>query len=616
MNDLSAAAIVARDAPWVVRVCGLFQRLDEVRETSTDLWEGGVRVSFTLVDGDVVIDLMPRGDGKGFATTRSLTLLVRSDGGTLTEQASKIAHAFAKALQRVDRGGLELPTSGHVVPVDEDMTPGGPSPDGRDLRAGPTPEQLSHWQDAHARHEELLHQCAFLALQSTIHEDLYPHCLALGSAIDEADIQASWRETSRRMGEGTAPDKLGIYLHIPFCTVECSFCYCGKTEDFDRSTSRAYFDALLDEMRTYAALVDGRTITSVYVGGGTPSLLPPPAMRELFETLYGHYDVPDGTQVIFEGNPDSLKPDKVEILGTLGRVTRLTIGVQTLDPEVQKYVRRHNRPEDIRAAIEAARRVGIPHVNFDCIAGLDGQTMASWQHDVEFLLSLQPDTVHMNAFKPLPHTRYAKKGRVLPADQVGLREAMIAWGTQRLEDEGFDWHLGQTPRRTRNAANMQIYDLRRQNSSLIGMGYPARGHSFGGYYYTRQVDGAVGDGVRKELSGGRRYWGVPADDVEEMHKFVVTNIRGEFQREEFRGLFGRDALEALADVFSIYRELGVVDVLDDRVVFRTGDAVEAKIYRYIAASQAGWKRAWDTWGHLYDRGTDYVEQMRYLMAPE
>ena len=618
MNDLSPTAQVTRDAPWVARVCALLERVDEVTSSRVGLWEGGVRVHFELNDDStVVIDVMERGEGRGFAVTRSFTLLVRAAAdATLSQTGEKIARAFGRVLERLDQGDLPLPVSGETVERVEN-TPRGPSPDGRDLADTPDPSSLAHWQDGHARHEELLHQCSFLALQAAIHEDLYPHCLALGEPIPEEQIQESWRVTSRRIVDGTAPDKLGLYIHIPFCTVECSFCYCGKTEDFTRSSSEAYFEALLEEMRTYGRLVEGNVVTSVYVGGGTPSLLPPPALRRFFETLYSHFDVPEGTQVIFEGNPDSLKPGKVEILGTLGRVSRLTIGVQTLDPEVQKYVRRYNRPEDIRAAIEAARSVGIPHVNFDCIAGLDGQTMESWQRDVEFLLSLQPDTLHMNGFKPLPRTRYAKKGRILDEAQVKLRDEMVAWGTRRLEEEGFGWHMGQTPRRTLNAANLQLYNLRTQNSSLIGMGFPARAHSFGGFYYTRDVGSmSIGQGVRREIAEGRRYWGVPGDDVEEMHKYIVTNIRGDFLRSEFASLFGQDAVDAMPSVFSTFRELGLVDITATHVRFHAGDAVMSKIYRYIASSQASWERAWDRWGHEYDRGTDYIAQMRYLMSSE
>ncbi|MCB0790092.1 MAG: radical SAM protein, partial [Flavobacteriales bacterium] len=175
------------------------------------------------------------------------------------------------------------------------------------------------------------------------------------------------------MSEGRAPDKLGIYVHIPYCTVECAFCYCGKTEDFSRQDMDTYVGHLVRDMEEQAELVKGQKITSIYFGGGTPSLLTPPAMRQIFETMYAGFDVPEGTQVIFEGNPDSLKPNKVEILGTLGRVTRLTMGIQTLDPVVQKWVRRHNKKEDVEAAIQAAKAIGIPHVNFDCIAGLPSQ---------------------------------------------------------------------------------------------------------------------------------------------------------------------------------------------------------------------------------------------------
>ena len=112
--------------------------------------------------------------------------------------------------------------------------------------------------------------------------------------------------------------------------------------------------------------------STVYFGGGTPSLLTPPAMRQMFEVLYGAFDVPRGTQVIFEGNPDSLSDKKIAVLAKQGRVTRLTIGVQTLDDEVQAQVKRFNKPEHVSDAVRSARAHGIAHVNCDLMAGLPG----------------------------------------------------------------------------------------------------------------------------------------------------------------------------------------------------------------------------------------------------
>ena len=105
------------------------------------------------------------------------------------------------------------------------------------------------------------------------------------------------------------------------------------------------------------------------------------------------------------------------------------------------------------------REHGIAHVNCDLMAGLPGQTLASFQDDLRFLLSLEPDSLHLNGFRPLPRTRLG--GAAMSAERVALRDEMLAWGTDALADAGHGSDLGQGPRRTRNAANIQEYDLRR-----------------------------------------------------------------------------------------------------------------------------------------------------------
>ncbi|MGC6492005.1 MAG: radical SAM protein [Myxococcota bacterium] len=239
------------------------------------------------------------------------------------------------------------------------------SPDGRDVatdaEARLTLDAVLSWRTAHEELSEELQENAYIALRAMLSDDLYPHVVGLGETLDEAQILDAWSDTKQFMKEGRAPQKLCLYCHIPYCTVECTFCYCGKTEDFVRSDVDQYVDKLGMEADLFAERVDGMPFTSVYFGGGTPSLLTPPAMRRLFQHFYSQFHVPEGTQVVFEGNPDSLKPNKVDILAGEGRVTRLTIGIQTLDPDVQKHVRRYNKHEDVEAALGRPFRGNSPH---------------------------------------------------------------------------------------------------------------------------------------------------------------------------------------------------------------------------------------------------------------
>lgn len=601
------AAAPAPPLGWIEALCEEVAHTEgALRSWRLSLWEGGVRIHLDTEAQAVELDLHPRTEGSAYANTPSLTLYARIPaGGTMSNGARAVVSTLVGRLRDLDHGHLTLPKS---APVETAVPAYVKEEANRSLT-----ELLARAPQDDALRKKL-HFYTYLALKAMISDDLYPH-MTLASPIPEADIQASWAHTSKLIAGKAAPQKLGIYIHVPYCTVECSFCYCGKTEEFTRTDFDLYVDRLIEEMEAYAPLVAGREITSVYFGGGTPSLLSPPALRRVFTTLYSLFHVPEGTQVIFEGNPDSLKPNKVEILGTLGRVTRLTIGIQTLDPLVQKYVRRFNKKEDIEAAIGAARAIGIPHVNFDCIAGLEGQSMESFQHDLRYLLSLEPDSIHLNGFRPLPRTLYTTQGGGLSKEQEALRDAMMAWGEQLLEEHGHANLMEQGPHRTRNAANLQEYDLRKQNSSLLGFGYPARSHSFAGWYYQRETGVGFVPELQQQNAGARRYKGIRADLREEMHKYLVTNIRGTISRKEFSDLFGLQPEQAMPEAFRVMEQLGAVAYRDDQVTFRTGRHVDSLILRLFFYSEEVMKRAVAAWGEGYDPQEDYLRTLEYLVPP-
>ena len=599
------------DVPWL---------LDAIRRVAPQVGIDAFALSWTSNGVQADLDVgtvrfgvaVRRANEEGaWKRSRSFALAISlPQGGTpLDEAARQASRALAEEVLRLDDGSLHLPVPRPAVGQQ-------PAPQGRAVDEPAPAALVSAWRDAHRELASELRFAAFVALQAMLTEDLYPHTSSLGVPVDEAAIQDAWRATIPRIRAGTAPRKLGLYIHIPYCTVECSFCYCGKTEHFTRNDFDVYVDRLVEEARTYGALADGTPITSVYFGGGTPSLLSPPAMRRLFAELYGAFNVPEGTQVIFEGNPDSLKPNKIEILANEGRVTRLTVGIQTLDPEVQRYVRRYNKKEDVAAAVRAARDHGIPHVNFDCIAGLEGQSMDSFLSDVAYLLTLEPDSIHINGFRPLPRTRFALAGKELDADVASLRDEMVRRGQELLERGGLGTLEHQAHHRTENAANLQEYDLRRQNSSLIGLGYPARSHAFGGYFYARATDGGFVPALREQNAGERRYIGVASPDVEEAHKYMVTNIRNGFTLAEFRDLFRRDPDDIAGDALGVLERLGVAERTPERVVFRSGSTVDALVYRTLLYSPAQLERARQVWGRKYDPSVDYRAQLATLVSED
>lgn len=531
-------------------------------------------------------------DGPAFARSPSFGLAVQAaDGAPLSAAEAALLADLVGLLQARDPGGLSLPLARAEAPA---LAPLGPLPD--------TPE---------------LHRAAFLAWKALTTEDLYPHVTPLGDLIDDRTLLQAWSGTLRRIDQGTAPSKLGLYIHIPFCATACSFCYCAKTDRFSRTGMEAYIDRLLAEIAFFAPTFQGATFTSVYFGGGTPSMLSVPALRRLFTALHGTFHIPAGTQIIFEGNPDSLSPEKIEVLAGLGRVTRLTVGVQALDEEVQRRVRRFNKPEQVASAIQAARRCGIAHVNVDLMAGLPGQSLESFLADLDFLIALEPDSVHLNSYRPLPRVRLEERGEDrMDEARIALRAEMMRRANARLEEAGHNIRVGGRTRRTANAANLQEYDLRRQNSSLLGLGFPSRAHAFGAYYYAPDTRPGIEGGIEQWTAGGGRWLAVPSDDLEEQHKYLISNLRTGFPRAEFRQLFGRDCRELEGDPLGRLEALGLLRVGEERVEAAPHGQVQYLVLRGLLYSPAFLARALARWGGEYEPETDYAARIAALVNAE
>lgn len=549
-----------------------------------------VEAELSLASGEIRrLRVSPRSEAPAWTHSASFSFTILPPAPSpLPDDESTLLRTFVELVRRRDPGGLALPL---------------PEPAARP----PAPSAPLVLDDE-------LHRASFIAWKALTTEDLYPHVTPLGDIVSTDQLLDGWRHTLDLIDRGQAPDRLGLYVHIPYCAVACSFCYCAKTDQFNRAGFERYIDRLIEEIALFAPAFTRARFTSVYFGGGTPSLLPAPAMRRIFEALYGAFHVPDGTQVIFEGNPDSLSEAKIEVLARQGRVSRLTIGVQTLDEEAQRRVRRFNTAEQVAAAVLAARKHGITHVNTDLMAGLPGQTLESFQQDLDFLLSLQPDSVHLNSYRPLPRVRLQSEelDRMGP-ERVALREEMMVWASARLAEAGHTPLDGDRTRRTANAANLQEYDLRRENSSLLGLGFPSRAHAFGAFYYSPDTRSGMLGGLQEWLDGGGRWQAIPADSVEEQHKYLAENLRTGFTRAEFASLFGQDCLGVAGGALQRLQQYGAIRIDEQRIHATPKSAAENNIFRVLLYSPAFAARAWAQWGPEYEPLVDYRERLRVLV---
>ena len=172
-------------------------------------------------------------------------------------------------------------------------------------------------------------------------------------------------------------DKLGIYIHIPFCRSKCDYCdfysLAGREDRMD-----AYQKALLAHIRETAPLAQGIPVDTVYFGGGTPSWYGARRIQELLSALSKLFQVEKDAEITVEANPDSVDLRALRRLRKAG-VNRLSLGMQSGCPQELESVHRPHTVRQVDEAVAAARKAKLNNVSLDLIYGLPGQTMDSWK---------------------------------------------------------------------------------------------------------------------------------------------------------------------------------------------------------------------------------------------
>lgn len=193
---------------------------------------------------------------------------------------------------------------------------------------------------------------------------------------------------------------LGIYISVPFCRTKCSYCNFASNV-FSRAIFQRYVERLVAEMSRAAETAEQmggrfeRAVDSIYLGGGTPSLLEPGQLRRLFENVRQNFDLSAGAEITAECAPGTLKPDVVDALVQCG-LNRVSLGVQSfVDHEAAAVARLHTR-RVILDDIARLRAAGISNVNVDLIAGLPHQTQESW--DVSLDEAIATGVPHLSVY--------------------------------------------------------------------------------------------------------------------------------------------------------------------------------------------------------------------------
>lgn len=189
----------------------------------------------------------------------------------------------------------------------------------------------------------------------------------------------------------------GIYLHIPFCIKKCAYCDFYSITDLTKRPP--FVAALLKEI--YLRREPKVICDSVYLGGGTPSLLNPKAIDKLFSTLRGSFSIADQSEITIEANPATLCLAKLVTLRQIG-VNRINIGIQSFTEKHLSFLGRCHTAEEAHKSLADARKAGFTNVGLDLIYGLPEQTENTWQQDLEIALSYTPEHIscYMLSYEP------------------------------------------------------------------------------------------------------------------------------------------------------------------------------------------------------------------------
>lgn len=185
----------------------------------------------------------------------------------------------------------------------------------------------------------------------------------------------------------------GLYVHIPFCESRCI--YCGFYSTTERDSQYAYVEALLKEMHMRRDYLQGEALTTVYLGGGTPSTLTEEMLTKLCNAVSDTFGTSAVEEWTMECNPDDVTPEFAETLRQLP-VNRVSMGVQTFDAERLRWLRRRHTPEQVTEAVRLCRNAGIRNISLDLMFGFPGQRVEDVHEDVRSMVALKPE--HISAY--------------------------------------------------------------------------------------------------------------------------------------------------------------------------------------------------------------------------
>jgi putative oxygen-independent coproporphyrinogen III oxidase len=246
-------------------------------------------------------------------------------------------------------------------------------------------------------------------------------------------------------GVGTRP--FGFYVHVPFCTTRCGYCDFNTYTATELGTRGAhvspatYAQLVIGEIEFARKIIGAVPVSTVFFGGGTPTLLAPAAIGQILGAIGAEFGLAPGAEVTSEANPESVTQASLEELRVAG-VTRMSFGMQSAVPEVLAVLDRVHQPGRPAQCVAWAKAAGFEHVSLDLIYGTPGESDADWARSVAKAVEAGPDHVSAYSLTVEPGTRLAARVRrgELPAPDDDVLAARYVMADDMLTAAGYGWY--------------------------------------------------------------------------------------------------------------------------------------------------------------------------------
>jgi len=197
------------------------------------------------------------------------------------------------------------------------------------------------------------------------------------------------------IADTTSTKAFGVYVHWPFCAAKCPYCDFNSHVRHKPVDQTLFVEGYEREISHMASLVPDHTVSSIFFGGGTPSLMEPATLERILDKIAGHWKIDPDVEITLEANPTSVEADRFRAYRQAG-INRVSLGIQSLNDQQLKFLGRQHSAEEAIKAIEIARNV-FPRISFDLIYARPGQELAEWREELNQALALAAD--HLSLYQ-------------------------------------------------------------------------------------------------------------------------------------------------------------------------------------------------------------------------